>query len=628
MQRVDAPQIQKRKWENIDEFRLRVKAEMRRYMQTPDPEHILLIPAPPGSGKTWAGVDFAHWVYEETKHRVLYAGPRKDFYADVLNVSVQQEQDLRLWYDWKPRQEDDEKPENHTCNHAEKINQWLQMGYDGMDFCKQACGWGYINDDCPYHAQKKRTEPLIYGNHLHVTLGHPMAQEFAVIVGDELPLSAFMNEWVIPPSRVQFTDIPLEYDLSPILFDLNRLCASKPGQPISGPDLLNFLGGAQKILDSIEDVMEDEFISGNILSPVIPSDGSLDRIPANYLPTFLPILRKEAQAAIDGYEYLHRIYVESRGLVILTRRSVNEQMINKPIIWFDATGTKELYEEIFQRPVKTVDANIHMAGQVYQITDRANGKSSLLQKAEKGFEQTGKAEQLLKQIEHIAENFKSPAVITYQGLEESIPYPASHFYGSRGTNEFEFCDVLIVAGTPMPPIYQVEKTAKCLWPDRMRVFDKTWVTVDRHYQFIGSGDEGYTYPISQFADPDLNILLYQYREMEIVQAAHRARILTREKPVYLLTNLPVDELPPVELLSIRDLFGAPEGVNVFGWSDVLAWAVERNIVMASDLTEELGIHRETAKKYMQILVDDFGWTWEKAIRKPGTRGPLPKAVRK
>ncbi len=635
LRQVDAPRPQQRRWQSIHEFRLHVQAEMRRYMAEPEPEHMLLIPAPPGSGKTWAGVEFAHWVYETTTRRVLYAGPRTDFFVDILNTAVSQEQDLRMWYDWKARRRDDENPDRHTCNHAETINEWLDMGYEGMEFCKKVCGFDYIEKGCSYHAQKKRTEPLIYGNHQHVVMGHPLADQFAVVVGDELPISAFVKEWTLPPKRIQFGDIPFEYPIAELINELSRLAGAGIKNAVSGPELLGWLGGPERVLGAVDGVLKDDFVMANVIAPEIPRDNNLDKVPANYLPIFLPILQQEARAALAEEEYPHRLYVDSRGLTMLTRRAVNEQM-PKHVIWFDATGTPDLYNAMFQRPVQSINAQPKPAGRIYQITDRSNGKSSLLQYGKtppatqpQQPTETNKAGQMRAQIEQICRGYRNPAIITYQQLEATITGKATgHFYGSRGTNQFELCDVLVVAGTPMPPIYQIEAAAKCLWPARMRPFDTNWYTAERLYQFAGADGKGYAYPVSQFADPELNVLLWQYREGEIIQAAHRSRMLFRDTPVYLLTNLPIDELPPDRLLTIRELFGAPEGVNVFGWGDVVAFVESLEVVTTNDLVERMGVNRQTAKKYMEIFVESYGWLWDEAIRKPGARGPLPKAIRK
>jgi hypothetical protein len=499
-----------------------------------------------------------------------------------------------------------------------------------MDFCSSVCGYAYINNDCKYHAQKERTEPLIYGHHQHVTLGHPLAKEFAVVVGDEFPLSSFIHEWLIPPKRVKFADVPLEYPLAPILFDLNRLCAEGIGKAISGPELLQRLGGADVIRDAIDAETMALFETASVIAPPIKDDGNLDKIPANYLPTLLPILLAEATAAAAGEEYPHRLYVDDRGLTILARRNVNEQL-RKHTIWFDATGKPELYEAMFQRPVDVLDAQPKTLGKIFQVTDRGNGISSIVEApdAEKKRAEKRGATQLRAMIDHICRNAQKPGVIVHKVIEETIDQPSLHFGGSRGTNEFEYCDILVVAGTPMIPLYQIERAAKCLYPERMRPFDLSFRPVDRAYQYIGPEGEGYVYPVSVFSEQILNALLWQYREAEIIQAAHRSRMLFRpDATVWLLTNIPVDELAPDELLTIRELFGAPEGVDVFKWRTVVDFIESREFVTAVDLVDGVGINREAAVKYLGIFVASYGWEWADGIRRAGARGPAPKTITK
>lgn len=621
LKRVDEPPPRyTRRWQDLKTFRQTVARRMREYMAEPDPQRMLLIPAPPGSGKTYAGVEFAHWVYAQTHHRVLYAGPYKAFYGDVLTQVVKLEQDLNLWYDWKPRQASDDI-ELHTCNHAEKIVEWMNMGYEGLDFCKKVCNFDYMKI-CPYHKQKKRKEPLTYGHHMHVTLGHPWAKEFAVIVGDELPLDAFVREWVIPAARLKIPDnIPYESPLAPILNELHKLADLGSQKSIAGPDLLEYLGGAEAIRDAIDDNTLAFLNSAAVVAPSIGQNADISRVPANYLPEFLRMLKREALAALTGNDYPERLFVDKKGLTILTRRVVNEQY-RKHIIWFDATGTQELYKAMFQRDVEVLDAQPEPLGRIFQLTDRGNGKSSLVRR-EKDKEtgelgeltETGRAGQLRAQIDQICKKYKNPGIVTHKAIEESVRQQIGeqwgkrirHFGQARGTNELEDSDVLIVAGTPMPPIPAIVKMAKCLWPRRMRPFNDAFVTVDRLYQYAGEEGEGYSYPVSQFIDPELNTILWQKREGEIIQMAHRSRMLSNKTDVYLLTNIPVDELPPYKLLTIRELFKAPLGVDVFKWGEVIEFADSLGAVGTKDLMEKFGFHRDTARKYVEFLAALPGW---------------------
>ncbi len=173
---------------SIDEAREMIRTSIRAYLEDPAPAGMLLIRALPGTGKTTAAAAIVDEL-AQSGYRVAYAGPRHDFFTDVVEKSSHP----HLWYEWLPRQMADEEAEkSETCRYAEQINAWMVRGYEGMGFCSGVCGWDYVNKSCPYHAQKRRAEPVIYVQHQHVSLGHPL--QFDVLFGDESPISAFLHE--------------------------------------------------------------------------------------------------------------------------------------------------------------------------------------------------------------------------------------------------------------------------------------------------------------------------------------------------------------------------------------------------------------------------------------------------
>lgn len=616
----DPPDLTRVRGQSIEQARQVIAKAMREYALIEHPEHILLIPAPPGTGKTWAGVDFAHWQFERTNRRVFYAGPRHDFFADILGAAQGQGHDTGQWYEWLSRKTDDENALNHTCNHADNINTWMRRGYKGLDFCSKVCHWDYINNGCPYHKQKQRPEPLIFGQHAHVTLGHSMSDDFSIVIGDENPMGTFIKETRIPSKWILPPNAPYDEPLTEILNEMRRLCDN--GARLHGPDLMKMIG-PHRIIDACQRFVMP--VGAAVMTPSIHEASEAENVPWNYLPEFVPMLEMEAMATAAEVEFLHRIYLSETGLEFLSRQYVNEQM-PEHIIWFDATGKADLYEALFGRPVQVADVRPELTGRVFQVIDRANGKSSLI---DQNKEQTHRVSQMKAQIEHITRNYQNPGIITFKALADIFDkIQTGHFYGNRGTNAFENCDVLVVAGTPQPPLFQIERLAKSIWRKRMRPFDPTWYAQPRRFMYEDNG-QGYAYPVSMYADPELNAILWQYREAEIIQAAHRLRILRYDKPVYLLTNIPIDELPPFKLLTIRDLMDAPEGVDVFLWSNVLDWADEQfnkfEAVTTSDFVNKFGINKRTALKYMDALVE--GGDWELAIVK-STGGRPPKAIRR
>src|SRR3990167_3121951 len=131
---------------NAMDARTTIDAAITEYLAEPWPNHILLVRAMPGTGKTTIAVAIAEGLAAEGR-RVAYAGPRHDFFYDLMDKAAMPE----AWYEWLPRQQGDadnaiERPQ--TCLYTEQINKWLYRGYDGMSFCSGVCGWSYVQKKC------------------------------------------------------------------------------------------------------------------------------------------------------------------------------------------------------------------------------------------------------------------------------------------------------------------------------------------------------------------------------------------------------------------------------------------------------------------------------------------------
>lgn len=176
----------------------------------------------------------------------------------------------------------------------------------------------------------------------------------------------------------------------------------------------------------------------------------------------------------------------------------------------------------------------------------------------------------------------------------------------------------------------MDKLARMLFFERMMPFNRVWSMREMPYCFVDGEGKGRAYPISGFwHDEDLQAVLWQYREAELIQSVHRSRLATRDVTVWLLSNLPVWELPPSELLQIRDLFDAPAGVDTFRWPEVLqvanAFCDKQGFVTSADLAVALELDNRTARKYVERLAKQP--QWDNAAVRAG-RGRPPKAVQR
>ena len=593
---------------SIDEARQIIRDAIRDYLSDPFPTEILLVKALPGTGKTTAAVAVVDEIAASGR-RVAYAGPRHDLYQDVIAKSETPVE----WYEWLPRQaEDPDTGKIQTCNYAGQMAEWLNKGYPAMDFCSGVCGWDYVNKNCIYHAQKKRPERAIYIQHQHVTLGHPL--KFHVLFGDENPLAAFTHEWRIPARWILPPGMDPTEPLTEVL-NWMTILAQSTQRAVMGPELMEVLGGPETVLAACEcfEIPLSAIAYGSIHRPE-----EVETTPYFHLPHLVDLLAREARQAAAGVDYPHRIIVSPGSLTLLLRRQPDD--LPPHVVWLDATGRPEIYQKIFRRPVKVIDARPRMHGRIYQVVDRANGKSTI---TGDGDELPLKAQQLESLVKKIIQNhgYERPSIISFKDFVEKSELrklaKIGHFYAARGTNEHEDADAIFILGAPQSNIYDVVKLAKMIYFERDTAFRVEWSTREAVYNYVAPDGLGRSYPVSGFwNDPDLQAVLEMIREDEIIQAAHRGRPVNKPVDIWLLTNIPIPSLPPDALLTMREVMGAPEGVDIFKWERLQQIADEAGQVFMSDL-KKLGLSENTAKKYLKIL-EEMGW--ERGARRPSGRG--------
>lgn len=597
------------------------------YLANPAPGKALLLALPAGAGKTTALVQVAERVAAGGQ-RVMYCGPRHDFFVDINAIS----QRPSWWYEWQPRRLGSDTVAA-TCRWAPQITGWMQRGYRAIDFCKnpRVCGFDYLTHKCPFHAQQRVTHPIIFAQHAHVALRHPLMAQCNLLIGDESPLTTFLNAWIIPPGSVVLRDQPA--DIEQLLYTLQMLCH----EPVhraddgtlrtwDGPTLLDELGGAAHVAD----LCERYRILDAPVDPDLRTPEDIESIDYCYLPALLSLLRQESAAAMAGMpDWVRRVRCTPEGVVLLMRRRPGP--LPSHIIWCDATGDGALYERLLGMPVEVVRPHIAMAGTVYQIHAALNNSTSLLLPEEQGVTHdrrkavAAKRESVQAQITQILArgNYQRPAIISYKRLVPELAAfgEVGHFGAERGTNRFESCDALIVVGTPQPPTTALINAAAMLFDERMTPFNTTWS--EREIPYHG---QPYAWPIGGYwDDPLLQIIVSQSRDAELIQAINRARPLRRSVDVWLLTNAPLPGVP-VSLLSLRDLYEAPEGIEPARWPALRDWARleldERGVITTAAIAAQMGVSAPTARKFLEHLIDQEGYERCKApITGPG-RPPL------
>lgn len=598
---------------SLDTGRRMIADAITTYQADPLPSSMLLIAAPAGIGKTTIGVRTAEDAAAASR-RVMYVGPRREFFADVQALATRP----AWWTAWQPRHGGDgETGFGATCRWPDQISTWMTRGYAAKTFCSnpRVCGWRYWHESCRYHAQERQAGPIVFAQYEHIALGHPLMEQMSLIIGDELPIRAFLHPWQIPASAIVPPDItdPAVDAIARRLYTL----ATVPNTTWSGAELLDALGGAAAVAQACARFRQD--ISFDAYEPPLRGPNDAEDVPYFHLPQTLALLGREAEHAAQHKPSISRVRVDASGLTLLLRRAPRQ--LPPHVIWLDATANAPLYETLFGRPVTVVRPEVELQGRVRQVWAGLNNKQALSGQAPK-------AEHLRQQIARIlARGYTRPAFIGYKDLIRSLapetisPDRLAHFGGSRGTNRLQDCDCLIVIGAPQPPTPQLLDMAAMLYHERDEPFNATWTTRDIPY-----AAQAWAWPIGGFwDDPQLQALIEQTRESELVQAIHRARPLIRDVDVWLLTNVPLPGVP-VELVSLHELFDAPVGIDPYRWPAVVATAQARmdaaGMVTTADLVDAKLCTAPAAKKYLEALAQAHGWAMVKAPASGRGQPPL------
>jgi hypothetical protein len=309
------------------------------------------------------------------------------------------------------------------------------------------------------------------------------------------------------------------------------------------------------------------------------------------LPVLLRLLYKEAVASKQQANgYISRIAVRPGALFLNLRYMPGE--LPEKIVVLDGTGNPDMYRQVFGQEIELFSpaVELHPDARVFQVWNRANGKSSMMrprstEKHQEGqgattptppiSEATESTQRLVALIARIIakREYQHPLIITHQAAESQFAGlgETAHFYGVRGTNRY-MPDAVFIVGAPQPAITDLVRNAAALIQDRMTPFDVTWT--DQLVQYQG---HDLAYPVSGFwRDPDLSKLLPLFREDEMLQAAHRGRPTLRPVHIWLFSNVPLDELPPDEVLSVSDVTNCPDDIKPWVWLDILTSQRRKN----------------------------------------------------
>lgn len=531
----------------IDEVRNRLLVKLHEYLGS-SRESVLLIKVPPGVGKTHVTTSVAQF-FARRGQRGLWTAGRHSMFHDL---ELLPHFDPALWYHWRGLQgEIDAEP---VCRHASGQAAWARKGYQAYDLCRQLCARDGWISRCPYRAQERRQEPLIFGQHQHLATGLSI-KSFDFVVVDELPVSAFVEDRTVPVSGLDVGAIGPLGDLAVRLGEIAARCGKS--ERVAG----------RRLFDQIGELLDDVFAQVDVGAGSVPdvpqvwNERDVDRAPYWYVADLLGLASPEHRAWREGWPaWNERLWVTRAGLHLL-RRSEPWEHLPRHIVVLDATAQPDLYQILFGRQTETYAPAVERQGRVYQVAGRLNGRDTTAS----GEALTAAGREMLEVVRRIAVRYERPGVVVWKAL-------AAHFrrifgddrvltYGAlRGTNALQDVDGLILCGTPTPSGSQMLDLAVAL-SGEIRPFyrygedgrrEPVYLFADREYRLspegvaclreqYGADTASATRRVGYYAHATLDAIHRQLREAELIQAIHRARINMRPADVWLLTSTPLQD---------------------------------------------------------------------------------------
>jgi hypothetical protein len=475
---------------------------------------VLAVRVPPGVGKS---TEIAAWGKDQD---IAYLVERHD--------QVEQVADLKEYRHIQPcTSENCPDPKQHEFLSRRGYNTWPL----------------HSKHRCEYGRQFKEKGSAVY-QIAHAQTSYPVLHSGIVV--DEFNLTNWITEQIITPKMISKS---LRYGLVSIVESnqaaldvLSAICTLiETGQPLYGKALFDELDRQLRgrLAAFIQTIAQDqELMEARPKLHHYEIQGQEDVIAYVILPTLIQAMQQELPKWQAGQEWNSSMRIDTyKGEYALHILQPRRFQGEGTVAVLDATAHPGLIGKILGRPVQVKEVQVDPPPHTRHIavrTGKRYGKYTLTDGERKGQD----VQRVVKELRYLLRKInpdgtKAVGLITYQGCENEIgdalgvpPERRGHFWGIRGSNAFEGCDILLVVGTPTPNLDMIENTARMLYADDPEVIDTT------------------TGPDGMYKDARLRELVDYLTNAELTQAAHRNRPLRYDgRVVVTLSKGVVDFLP-------------------------------------------------------------------------------------
>lgn len=539
----------------------------------------LLIKAPAGSGKTVSTFD---WV-SKSGLRCLWVGSQLDLFNNIPP------EHRAHWRQIRGRQPDQIKDGTRVAGNCDKADMAAFLRDRNLNVQKHLCQMCEQYKKCDYYRQfEDGTSHWFVQQPMFLFKVKKSVKDFDVVIFDEDIMGQFKSEFII--KRKDFKEVLLWIDdnyedlvnmkapekiirpliaLKLILDTFVLLLEDKEmGYPLSGMTLRGHLQLKYEVLKHYPRYASDPFgfLIPDDFAVLLSMLGAYQKdylnnifidlenpkfaVPFNFTKELVTILEPELSRA-DNKSHLSRFSLEKSGkepqITLNFKHPAPPK--SKPTVILDATAKPIIYESLFEiKPIK-YEPHLRFENEVWQIYSTAGGITSLKSNPLH-------RKRMLEVLKRFTENEPDTLIICKKNMEKYIRklslVPDSlvtHFYGNRGSNEFESAKQVIIFGSPGYPEELIRKIAAAFFYTHDLV-STTEMRIKR-YQGTNKGIKVLTY-----TDPRLQAILEISREDEVYQSLSRIRpVLDKSKRVILVSNIVIPGLPVTSLFSVNDIVG-------------------------------------------------------------------------
>jgi len=577
--------------------------EARQHMDSGNTDTVLILASPPGTGKS-------HTVAElgaSPERSIAYVVPRHDL-RDSVPVLIDRYRHIM-------------PPNKANCSEYELHNACVAKGYATQDIHHQ--------HKCDYSRQfAERGSAVFQINHVVTPFldlnredrdGKPQPGMDAVVI-DEMALQAWINDHIITIYDLKSWTKTIGDTAQILLTALQVVATEAEGSQtqLTGMELYNALDRhcANNLLAMLAIIRNDKRYDD--LSKTYPwfpvdlqamtNEEKLAKIDDKLKVTVPHLMVAMLQEVIQWQRGTHfnsviRLgsYQQGEGEYayhITYKRMPSEEI--GPLTILDATADDTIARLYFSKSVEIVRPEVIPPPSMKHIAIRTGKRYGKIAMTQEDGHELNRAKKhalyLLKDLDPTGELRRAGnvGIITFmdcqERLGEALGIPEAqrgHFFAVRGDNRWQYCDILLIIGTPALSPDKVFSYARILYRDDPNVLDlTTYQDDDKHYLYT---------------DPRCQHIADYLTRSELSQCAHRNRPLRFDnRTVVTFCSSDIDYLPAtttITQLPYVDLTGNSKEERLTAAVQVLQ--TEGKILSINNLVAAAHVDRKEIISYLR-----------------------------